>query len=153
MNPLGWVLVSARSLVVALAAGAVAVTVTLTGCSTPSSSVDPTGGVTVTDLTTVLVSGEPKAKPSVSVPTPLSVSKTERTVVTSGTGPKAALGQRVTIEYVGVNGTDGKEFDTSYGQRPTSFVLDPKNNLPGLVSGLVVVARAKATLRADAAAA
>ncbi len=137
MNPLWWVLVSARSLVAALAAGAVAVTVTLTGCSTPSSSVDPTGGVTVTDLTTVLVSGGPKAKPSVRVPVPLSVTKIERTVVTSGTGAKAALGQRVTIEYVGVNGTDGKEFDTSYGQRPTSFVLDPKNNLPGLVSGLV----------------
>jgi peptidylprolyl isomerase len=124
-------------LVAALAAGAVAVTVTLTGCSTPSSSVDPTGGVTVTDLTTVLVSGAPKTKPSVSVPTPLSVTKTERTVVTSGTGAKAALGQRVTIEYVGVNGTDGKEFDTSYGQRPASFVLDPKNNLKGLVSGLI----------------
>jgi len=129
--------VSARSLVSAVAAGVVALALALTGCTTPSSSVSPSAGTAVTDLTAVKVSGPAKAKPSVRLPTPLSVSTTERTVLTTGTGPKAVAGQRVTIDYVGFNGTDGKEFDTSYGQRPASFVLDPKNNLKGLVSGLI----------------
>jgi peptidylprolyl isomerase len=111
----------------------------MTGCSTPSSSVGPTGGSATADLAEVMVDGRLDGPPTVKVPIPISVTKTEKSVLATGTGPKAALGQRVTIDYVGYNGTDGKQFDSSYGVRPTSFVLNSANNLEGLVDGLVGV--------------
>jgi peptidylprolyl isomerase len=96
------------------------------------------GGVT-TDLSAVTVSGPPSAKPSVEVPAPFSTQITSRRILTTGTGEPAKAGQRVTVQYVGINGTDGKQFDTSWDRGATSFVLDPKQAMPGLVSGLIGV--------------
>ena len=78
----------------------------------------------VTDLNTVKVEGKAGAKPTVEVKTPFAASKTDRRTLTSGNGSIVAAGQRVTINYVGVNGTDGKEFDTSFGKDQAQFTLD-----------------------------
>jgi peptidylprolyl isomerase len=109
----------------------------LTGCSRQVPQAARTSAGSTVTIAQISVSGDAGKKPKVTVPAPLAVTKTERKVLITGTGPKAAAGQRVTINYVGINGADGKEFDTSYGQRPTSFVLDPKSNLKGLVDGLI----------------
>ncbi|MFN8081724.1 MAG: FKBP-type peptidyl-prolyl cis-trans isomerase [Kineosporiaceae bacterium] len=127
---------SARSRFASACAALVVLTLALVGCSTPSSTADPSRSSVSTTLEKVTVSGEPRVKPTLSVPTPFSVQTGLVKVITAGTGTKAAVGQRVTIEYVGINGTDGKEFDSSYGLRPTSFVLSAENNLPGLVKAL-----------------
>ena len=121
-----------RALIVLLAA-----LLALTGCTESTSAPAPDTVVPSISVDQVEVTGGKDAKPEVTVPTPLSVSQTQRKVLSAGTGPKAAAGQRVTIDYVGVNGTDGVEFDTTFGKRPTSFVLDSTYNLPGLVDGLV----------------
>jgi peptidylprolyl isomerase len=93
----------------------------------------------VSDLNQISLTGvdDTTDKPKVTVPTPFSVTTTQKRILTEGTGPAAKAGQRVTIQYVGLNGTDGKEFDASYGDRPTSFVLDKANNLKGLVDALI----------------
>jgi peptidylprolyl isomerase len=84
----------------------------------------------------VSVKGDAGAKPTVDVPKPFSVTKTGRRVITPGNGAILAPGQRVTINYVGVNGTDGKEFDTSFGKERATFTLDPAQIIKGLVEGL-----------------
>lgn len=94
-----------------------------------------------TDLTAVKVTGEDNGPPKLEVPTPFSVAATAVLPLTKGTGAAVKKGQRVTIDYVGVNGTDGRVFDQTWGKKPTSFVLDPDNttNAKGLVSGLIGV--------------
>lgn len=121
-----------------LAAPVAATALLLAGCggSTPAT---PASSSVRNDLSAVSVSGAVGAKPSLTVPTPFSVKETGTTVLTKGTGAKIAAGQRVTVDYSGYNGTDGKEFDSSFGAggQARSFILDPKQSLPGLVKGIV----------------
>jgi peptidylprolyl isomerase len=105
------------------------------GCRPPAGG-SSSGGVT-TDLAAVTVSGSPTSKPDVRVPVPFTAETTTRRVLQAGTGPVAKAGQRVTVQYVGINGTDGKQFDNSWGRGAVSFVLDPKQYMPGLVTGLI----------------
>ena len=71
------------------------------------------------------------------LPTPFSVQTSERRVLVQGTGPVIKAGQRVTVDYLGLNGTDGRQILSSFGERPPSFVLDPKQAMPGIVTSLV----------------
>jgi peptidylprolyl isomerase len=107
----------------------------LAGCANDGAATE--SSEPTSDLAAVTVSGDAGKKPTVKVPQPFAVDKTDRKVLTEGKGPELAEGQRVTVNYVGVNGTDGKEFDTSFesGKRP-SFTLDPAQNIKGLVNGL-----------------
>jgi peptidylprolyl isomerase len=91
------------------------------------------------DLAAVKVTGAPGTKPTVKIPTPFSVKQTTKVVLSAGAGPKVAAGQKVTVDYTGFNGADGKEFDSSIGagKKPPSFVLDQQQTLPGLVKGLI----------------
>src|SRR5690606_28832854 len=107
------------------------------GGATPTSS--PADAAPSADLSQVEVTGEIGAKPTVTVPTPFSVPETTQRVLTKGTGPVAAAGQKVTVDYTGVNGADGKEFDSSVGEgkKSPSFLLAPGGALPGLVKGII----------------
>lgn len=100
----------------------------------------PTRTVTK-DLAAVRVTGAQTDPPKLEVPAPFSVPSTVSLLLDKGAGPAVKKGQRVTIDYVGVNGTDGRVFDQSWGKRQTSFVLDAENttNVKGLVNGLVGV--------------
>lgn len=109
----------------------------LAGCT--SDSTMSTSGKTNTDLDTVQVNGT-KDKPDLKVPTPFSVTKTERKVVTQGTGAIVARGQRVEVDYAGVNGADGQIFDTTYGATDRQLVLDQPDAIKGWISGLAGVA-------------
>jgi peptidylprolyl isomerase len=126
--------VSARSPLAGLVVGALLV---LTGCSASGDSLRPSPSASAHGLDGVRIAAWPQdGRPTVELSVPVSVSASQRKVLAPGTGPVARAGQRVTIDYVGYNGTDGKEFDTSYGSRPASFVLSPEGNLPGLIDGL-----------------
>ena len=94
---------------------------------------------TATEMDAVKVLGAFGAEPTVTVRTPFSVKQTTRAVLIQGTGPTAVAGERVTLNYVGFNGADGKKFDSSFtkGSAPTTLLLDPALSLPGLVKGIV----------------
>ena len=107
------------------------------GCASSGNEAESNPQKLTTDLSAVKVSGEDGKKPAVKVPVPFSVTKTDRKVLKSGDGAVVANGQRVSINYVGVNGTDGKEFDTSFGKtEKASFTMDPNLFMKGLVTGL-----------------
>jgi peptidylprolyl isomerase len=88
------------------------------------------------ELKTVGVSQDAKPKVTLAkTPTTLTASGTR--VLKPGDGAKIVNGQRVTVDYLLVNGKDGKEADTSFGKKPANFVVDPKQLMPGLAKGLV----------------
>ncbi|WP_349627065.1 peptidylprolyl isomerase [Leifsonia sp. C5G2] len=99
------------------AAGLVAVA--LTGCST-----DPN-----TDCGTALPSGKASqlveatgkigSKPKITIPTPLDTTKSERSILTEGTGEQVHKGQVVEIQYTILDGKTGQVQQTSYGSGDT----------------------------------
>ncbi|MBW9213526.1 FKBP-type peptidyl-prolyl cis-trans isomerase [Mumia sp. zg.B53] len=72
---------------------------------------------------------------------PLVVAKTESKVVIPAKSKKAATvkeNDTVTVRYLGVNGRDGKTFDSSYKRGDTvDFQLAPGQMIPGFITGLV----------------
>ena len=88
------------------------------------------------DLSSVEVAGPEGEKPTLEFQTPFGVSSTESAVLREGTGAPVALGQKVTVEYVAVNGRDAAEFDTSYGRSPATFILDESTVIKGFATGL-----------------
>lgn len=63
--------------------------------------------------------------PQVDINGPFSVSETVVTTVTEGTGEVVPEKAEVTVDYHGVNGRDGNNFDSSYKRgAPVSFPLD-----------------------------
>jgi peptidylprolyl isomerase len=115
---------------------------TLGGCGLlpPAATGTPNSSSATSDLSAVTVTPRGPDKPRVSVPTPFSVRNSTRRVLVQGGGAPVRSGQRVTVDYLGLDGTDGHEILSSYGGRSPSFVLDPKQAMPGIVSALVGVA-------------
>jgi peptidylprolyl isomerase len=70
---------------------------------------------------------------------PFVATKTNRRVLINGTGRLVTSGQRVTVDYVGVNGTDNREFTTTYGLTSSTFTMDAGVTLKGVVAGLTGV--------------
>jgi peptidylprolyl isomerase len=134
---------------VALVAAALA----LAGCS--GGSADDEGGASPTaaassaaataDLSEVSVTpaaegatGE-DAVPTVTVPAGFSTGTTTSKVLVDGTGEAAAKGDVLTVDFVGVNGRDGKAFgSSSWSGSPTQFVLGP-GVIPAFTTALVGV--------------
>ena len=108
-------------------------------CSVPASTAAAPALRTSSDLGAIQVTGSTGGTPKVSVPTPFSVPASARRLLTRGTGPLVQPGQRVTVDYLGINGTDGHQILSSYGSASPSFVLDPKQAMPGIVTSLVGV--------------
>lgn len=108
------------------------------GCR-PSSGGSTAPGAITTELAAITVTGAPTTRPTVKVPVPFTATTTTRRILRTGKGALVKAGQRVSAEYVGVNGTDGKQFDDSWSGSAPSFVLDSKVTMPGLVTGLVGV--------------
>jgi peptidylprolyl isomerase len=62
------------------------------------------------------------------------------TPLVAGKGEPVKAGQTVTVNYVGVSYTTGKEFDASWGKgQPASFPIGTGNVIPGWDQGLVGV--------------
>ncbi len=112
----------------------------LGGCDTGSPGGSETPEVTTSDLAKVDVTGKAAEKPTVSWDGTFEAASTSRRVLSEGDGAVVALGQKVSINYLGVNGRDGMEFDTSFGDpEPASFVLEEGSVIKGFATGLAGV--------------
>lgn len=72
--------------------------------------------------------------PDAAPPTDLVVQPLQR-----GDGPQVAVGQVITVQYVGVSWSDGRVFDSSWapGELPDSFPIGVRSVIAGWDSGLV----------------
>lgn len=123
----------------AVAAGA-ALLAGVSGCSAAESDATPQPSEQATSsLEAVRVSGGAGAKPKLNFTAPFSVEKTQKRMLVTGSGAKVNTGQRVTVDYVGINGTDAKEFDTSFGRKQSNFTLDADGVIKGFSASLVGV--------------
>jgi len=76
-------------------------------------------------------------KPEVEIPSEIPTELVV-TVLEPGTGPEAAAGDTVIVDYVGVRTRDGVEFDNSYDRfEPFPVVLGEGGVIPGWDEGLV----------------
>lgn len=104
-------------------------TLALAGCNGSSS----TGS-----LSDVKVTGAAEKKPTVTFDQPFAVTKTTKKALTEGDGATLKKGDSISVNYVGVNGRDGKVFDNSFDRgTPTQFTLTDGALIDGFITGLV----------------
>lgn len=108
----------------------------LTGCGSSEGGA-PGTTQTTTELSAVTVAGPAGSKPTVTFPGVFAVTSSSRKVLTEGTGEEVALGDTIQVNYLGVNGRTGKEFDSSFDPaQPTEFTLSEGSLIKGFVVGL-----------------
>lgn len=79
-----------------------------------------------------------KTKPKVTVPDGAPPKGLERTDIEKGSGPEAKTGDKVTVQYVGVNFKTGEEFDASWDRgEPFTFTLGAGEVIPGWDLGVM----------------
>jgi peptidylprolyl isomerase len=88
-------------------------------------------------LGAITVEGNAGEKPTLKFDAPFSVSKTVDAELATGTGNKLVKDQKITFDFVVVDGRTGKELGTSYGASPAYAVLDKAQVSPGIVKGLI----------------
>ena len=77
-------------------------------------------------------------KPVVKPPSGAPPSKLEIKDIVKGSGQAAKAGDQLTVQYVGVNYANGKQFDASWDRgQPFSFPLGAGQVIPGWDQGLV----------------
>jgi peptidylprolyl isomerase len=92
------------------------------------------------------------SKPAVEVPAEPAPTDLEITDIAVGDGPEATPGQRVSVQYVGVAYSTGKEFDSSWSRNePFEFALGAGHVIAGWdrgVAGMRVGGRRRLTIPA-----
>ena len=84
------------------------------------------------------ISTDLKKKPAIPKPSGDAPTKLLSKDVVTGTGPAAKKGDSVTVKYVGVAWSTGKQFDASWDANTTfPFVLGQGNVIPGWDTGVV----------------
>ena len=84
------------------------------------------------------ISTDLSAKPEVPVPEGDPPAELEINDVVVGDGPEAAEGDSVTVQYVGVNYSNGQQFDASWDSgQPFDFELGAGSVIPGWDEGVV----------------
>jgi peptidylprolyl isomerase len=129
-----------RKLAVALLVALLAVA----GCggddSSNESAATPEATATETPAVTPSATDTPQAsakKPTVKVPKGNPPKKLVIKDLREGTGPTAKAGQTVTVQYVGANFKDGKQFDASWDRgEPFSFPLGGGGVIQGWDQGV-----------------
>ena len=130
-NALRWVIIAA------LALAGVVVVAWIGGAFSGDDEPDATVPATTTPVTTTPL--ETPEKPEVEVPAELPT-ELQVTTLVEGEGPAAAVGDTVTVHYVGVLSEDGTEFDNSYDRgAPFPVVLGAGGVIQGWEEGLVGV--------------
>lgn len=121
----------ALMLIVAVCAGLL-----VAGCgSDDDSSTESTGSESTATATTE--SSAEKTKPTVTVPKGAPPKKLEIEELEKGSGAEAKSGDEVTVQYLGVNYKNGKEFDSSWSRNePFSFTLGVGEVIPGWDKGV-----------------
>lgn len=93
--------------------------------ATPSASPTPSSTVKAqSSLDGITVKGAIGKKPTVTFDKPFAIDQTRVEVLVKGSGPKASADGSVTMDYYGVNGRDGKNFDESFSGTPATFPLN-----------------------------
>lgn len=102
----------------------------------PSASASPSVSVTPKNsLDSISVTAPAGKQPSLSFTKPFAIDKTRVKVVKAGNGPALAESSITTINYVGIDGRDGKVFDSSWTRKaPATFPLSQV--IPGFKTGL-----------------
>jgi peptidylprolyl isomerase len=107
------------------------------GSSADSSTGSSESTTTTTESTSTEASGSEKTKPKVTVPTGAPPPKLEVKELEEGSGAETKSGDKVTVQYVGVNYKNGKEFDSSWSRsEPFSFTLGGGEVIPGWDQGV-----------------
>ncbi|WP_084678078.1 FKBP-type peptidyl-prolyl cis-trans isomerase [Actinopolymorpha alba] len=113
-------------------------------CGSSDSSAKTAGSTTspsasaASTIDAVKVTGDPGKKPTVEFKKPFSVAATASKVLKQGSGAKISEGQEVVVDYVGINGRDSKEFDSSWQRgEPATFGLQQGKLINGFLTGLV----------------
>ena len=98
---------------------------------------DSTTGATESSASAETESSAEKTKPKVTVPKGAPPTKLEVKDLEEGTGAEAKAGDEVTVQYVGVNYKNGKEFDASWDRgEPFTFQLGAGMVIPGWDQGV-----------------
>jgi peptidylprolyl isomerase len=98
------------------------------GCGGSSSESSSSGETT---------SAKKKTKPKVTVPKGAPPSKLVIKEIEEGAGAEAVSGDEVTVQYVGVDYKNGKEFDSSWSRdEPFTFTLGEGQVIPGWDQGV-----------------
>lgn len=99
---------------------------------------DGDSGSTAQPFDGVEVSGEAGEEPTVEVDEPFKVDETQTEVLDEGDGEEVAEGDQAVLQYTGVNGRTGEEFDSSWSRgEPATFPLTEGQLIPGFLNGLV----------------
>lgn len=132
-------------------AGALVGAVTLGACGTTatgtqvSRTIPPTSSTTTSTTTAASLVCNPTTpvvpadgKPTVTVPDGAASTTIGITDIKTGDGPEAKVGDKVSLQYVGVAKSNGKEFDASWKQTPPTpfpFTLVPVGQKAGVIDG------------------
>jgi peptidylprolyl isomerase len=107
---------------------AVCVALAAAGCGSSSGESSSTGETT---------SAAKKTKPEVPVPKGAPPKKLVVKEIEEGSGEEAKSGDEVTVQYVGVDYKNGKEFDSSWSRNePFTFTLGAGQVIPGWEQGV-----------------
>jgi len=88
----------------------------------------------------VTVSGELGAAPELEIAEPpFSIEETTTEVLIEGDGDTVQAGDQAVLQYLGVNGRTGEEFDSTWsgGGEPVTFALEEGGLIQGFLDGLV----------------
>ncbi len=119
---------STRRAVVALATAGLL----LSGCGSEEAAESTAKG------TVKVEAGDTKTGPKVSVANaPYKVTRTETKVLKEGTGTALTAEDIARVDLVAVNGTNGKQLTSTWGQAPTALFLGQEDLLIGLKKGLL----------------
>jgi peptidylprolyl isomerase len=110
-----------------VAAVALAGTISVATAGGAGAATDPLAHVTVS-------SGK---KPTLKFATPFSAASSAHRVVIAGTGDALTQGNKITMNYVVVDGRTGKQLASTYGASPVGAVLDPTATAPPIVDSLL----------------
>jgi peptidylprolyl isomerase len=112
----------------------------IAGCGSSSDSSTGTSESTATttsESTSAEATGGEKAKPKVTVPKGAPPKKLEIKEIEEGSGAEAKSGDEVTVQYVGVDYKNGKEFDSSWSRNePLPLTLGAGRVIPGWEQGI-----------------
>lgn len=102
-----------------------------------SSESSESSGSTTSESTSAQAGGGEKTKPKVTVPTGAPPKQLEVKELEEGSGAEAKSGDEVTVQYVGVNYKNGKEFDSSWSRNePFPLTLGAGSVIPGWEQGI-----------------
>jgi peptidylprolyl isomerase len=111
----------------------------IAGCGGSDSSTESSesSSATSTESTAAEAAAAEKTKPKVTVPTGAPPKQLEVKELEEGSGAEAKSGDEVTVQYVGVNYKNGKEFDSSWSRsEPFTFALGSSSVIPGWEQGV-----------------